>query len=497
MNTPCVRSAKGEESKVVLLISLLAIVHVFCFSAAFPFFGIVDEQAHIDLSVRYSHGEIPRGISLLCPEAKPFFLIYGTPEYIWPPETQPGNIYPAPPWKQSFTNAASLVLSRYVAWKYDDNHEASQPPLYYGLAGAWWRIGKMFNLDGLALLYWLRFLNIPIVAALVWLGWLTARQVFPDRQFARLTVPALIAFMPQTSFFSINNDVLAPLTAGLFFLLFLKLWERPLPGTGLAAATGLALAAMFLTKSSLLPTLASAGAFLSLKFFQLVRREKILRLIPAFAALAFAALLPMLAWMLWCKTNYGDLTGAAIKIQRLGWTSKPPAEWLGHPLFSFHGLWVFVSGNVATFWQGEFLWQGRPLTNSAMDHFFELLTLSLLALSLVGASRRPSVGRIAFGFAYVGLAATAAFFALLSVKYDFHECFYPSREHPFFTSGRLFLGLLIPALILLAGGLDFMLQKCSRAAKFTLLMALLMFMLAGEATNDLCVFSCEYNWFHQ
>ena len=210
MNTPCVRSAKGEESKVVLLISLLAIVHVFCFSAAFPFFGIVDEQAHIDLSVRYSHGEIPRGISLLCPEAKPFFLIYGTPEYIWPPETQPGNIYPAPPWKQSFTNAASLVLSRYVAWKYDDNHEASQPPLYYGLAGAWWRIGKMFNLDGLALLYWLRFLNIPIVAALVWLGWLTARQVFPDRQFARLTVPALIAFMPQTSFYSINNDVLAP-----------------------------------------------------------------------------------------------------------------------------------------------------------------------------------------------------------------------------------------------------------------------------------------------
>ena len=99
------------------------------------------------------------------------------------------------------------------------NHEASQPPLYYSVAGAWWRLGKLLGFDGGQLLYWLRFLNIPLIGALVWLAWLTARKVFPDNLFVRVAVPALIAFLPQTTFYAINNDILSPLTFGAAFLL--------------------------------------------------------------------------------------------------------------------------------------------------------------------------------------------------------------------------------------------------------------------------------------
>jgi hypothetical protein len=119
---------------------------------------------------------------------------------------------------------------------------------------------------------------------------------------------------------------------------------------------------------------------------------------------------------------------------------------------------------------------------------------------LIALLKRPpslsSQQRAAMAFGFVCLLAMLAFFALLSVKYDFQDCFYPSRAHPFFTSGRLLLGALIPILVLCATGLDFALQKFPQRTKFIALTALLLFMLAGEIIVDWRVFGCEYNWYH-
>ncbi len=52
----------------------------------------------------------------------------------------------------------------------------------------------------------------------------------------------------------------------------------------------------------------------------------------------------MAAWMAWCKINFGDFTGSALKIQFLGWTHKPFAEWFHHPIFTRAGLLVFSEG---------------------------------------------------------------------------------------------------------------------------------------------------------
>lgn len=493
-------TGKGERT-TVLLLCLLAAVHVFVFTAAFPFFSVVDEQVHFDLVVRYSQGDLPRSLTPPCAEALPFIAIYGTPEYLWPPASQPGGKIAPPPWKLPIGVIAQNLRSKEELWEAKvKNHEAASPPLYYCLAGAWWRLGKWLGLDGGQLLYWLRFLNVPLVVALVWLGWLTARNLFPENRFVALAVPALIAFLPQTGFYAINNDILSPLTFGAAFLLLLKIWQSEIPLTGHAALTGVALAATFLTKISNLPLLAVAGLFLALKMISLARHGKLRASRWPLLVLFFVAGLPMAGWMAWCKINFGDFTGSNLKIQFLGWTEKPFADWFHHPIFTPAGFWFFIKQNLATFWQGEMLWHRQPLAIPAVDLTYVVLTLGALAFTLTALLRRPPVfvttQRAALWFGFACVAASFAFFALLSVKYDFQNCFYPSRAEPFFVSGRLMLGMLVPFLILFAGGLDRLMNRFQNSTKFSVLLALLAFMLASEMTIDWPIFPNEYNWFH-
>ena len=492
--TPCAR-------KIILLLCLIAGVRVFVFSAAFPFFNIVDEQVQFDLVVRYSQAEPPRALVPPCTEALPYIAVYGTTEYFWPPSMQPGGRTAPPPWTLPMNVIAENLRAKEAIWvEKGMNHEVSQPPLYYTFAGAWWRLGKTLGLDGGRLLYWLRFLNVPLVVALVWLGAFAAQKLFPENIFIRVAVPAFIAFLPQTTFYAINNDIFSPLTFGLAFVLLMKCWNAENLPPRLALATGLALAATFLTKISNLPLLAVAGIFLALKIVQLARAGKLRASVSPLAILFLCAGLPMAAWMTWCKIVFGDFTGSVLKIKFLGWTNRPFAEWFHHPIFSGQGFWFFLKGNLSTFWQGEILWQRRPLAIPAVDLFYVILTLGLLALTLAALLRRPprlsAPQRVALWFGFACLAAAFAFFALLSVKYDFQNCFYPSREHPFFVSGRLMLGMLIPFLLLFANGLDRALGKFSLPAKFTVLAALLHFMLASEITIDWRIFPNEYNWFH-
>jgi hypothetical protein len=497
MDAPTKHFTPACERKIIFLLSLLAAAHVFIFSAAFPFFNVVDEQVHLDLVVRYSQADVPRTLTPPAVEALPFITIYGTPEYLWTPASQPGGRIAPPPWKEPPETVRENLLARAAGYRAKfQNHEASQPPLYYSLAGAWWRLGKSFGLDGLALLYWLRFFNLPVIVALVWLGWLAARKIFPANDFIRVAVPALIAFLPQTAFYSIQNDVLSPLTFGAAFVLLLQFWDAEIPSVRLGAAVGLALAATFLTKISNLPLLTVAGLFLALKILRHAQTGKLRAALSAMTALLACAGLPMIAWMTWCEINFGDFTGSGLKIHFLGWTAKPFAAWFQHPLFTPHGWWIFVSGNLATFWQGEFLWHRKPLALPGVNLFYVVLTGLALAFALAGTLRRPPQ-RAALWLGGVCLAALFGFFALLSVKYDFQDCFYPSREHPFFTSGRLMLGVLIPFLLLFTFGLDQAMRKFPSAIKFAVLAALLLFMLAAEITIDWPIFPNAYNWFHR
>jgi hypothetical protein len=494
--------SESTERKTIFLLCVLAAIHIFIFSAAFPFFNNVDEQFHFDLVVKYSHGDVPHGLETVSDESVRYIVLYGSLEYFGNPTNFPDGKFPPPPWTWPQTNEKirNALLAKENAWRSETNHECSQPPLYYALAGLWWRLGQACGFHNGFLLYWLRFLNVIFVAALVWLGYAAARIVLPGNLFLRIGVPALITFIPQTIFYSVNNDVLSPLCFGAAFVLLVKSMNMEIPGVRLGAAAGLALAATFLGKISNLPLLAVAGAVVSLKFLHLLKAGKLRAALPSLIALALCALSPMAVWLAWTKHYFGDFTGSAAKIQFLGWTHKPFAEWRHHPIFTPHGFWIFIHDLLSTFWQGEFLWHLQPLAFRAIDMIYAISSVVAVIITVIALLPRFTAAnapqRQALWFGFCCFIAAISFLAFLSIIYDFHNCFYPSREHPYFTSGRLMLGALIPFLLLFVHGLDYALKKFGNRVKFLILGAMILFMLASEIIIDWPVFSNEYNWFH-
>jgi hypothetical protein len=91
-----------------------------------------------------------------------------------------------------------------------------------------------------------------------------------------------------------------------------------------------------------------------------------------------------------------------------------------------------------------------------MDAYYTWSTILLLStatfFSLRGLRHDAQSRVVALGLA--GVAAALAYQVLLSVAFDFDQCFYPSRRHPFFVSGRLLLCVMFPILIAYAYGLE-------------------------------------------
>jgi Predicted membrane protein (DUF2142) len=490
--------SESNERKWILLFCLLAAVHAFIFSAAFPFFNNVDEQAHFDLVIKYSHGHVPRRLEPVSVESAQYIVTYGTKEYLGDFHGEP---VPPPPWTQPAEKVRQQLFADEGVWKKVISWEAAQQPLYYILVGAWWNLGRWLGFEGGHLLYWLRFLNIFFVAALVWLGHLAARLIFPENKFLRLGVPALIAFIPQTAFYSIQNDVLSPLCFGAAFVHLIKFLRAENPGVRLGVITGLILAATFLTKTSNLPLLAVSALVILFKAAQLARAGKFRAALPSLAALGLCAALPTAAWLAWTKYAFGDFTGSAAKIALLNWTCKPFAEWWHHPIYTPHGLWTFLSGLMATFWQGEIMWHRMLLILPGVSLFYAITSIGLIITALIFLAPRFNQAtksqRQALWAGFGCVAASVAFLGFLSTIYDFGDCFYPSREHPYFTSGRLMLGALIPFLLLFLFGLDRLLDRAKNNwLRPLVLTGLILFMFISEIATDWPVFSSQYNWFH-
>jgi hypothetical protein len=218
-------------------------------------------------------------------------------------------------------------------------------------------------------------------------------------------------------------------------------------------------------------------------------------------ALAFCAGVPIGGWLAWTKYHFGDFTGATEKMQALGWTLKPIGAWWHHPIFTLPGLWTFISGLIATFWQGEFLWYGQPMTSPVVNTIYTIFSLGFVGIALANLLPRFTATTVAqqqaLWFGVWNLAVSLVFLAFLSVIYDFHDCFYPSREHPYFTSGRLMGAALIPFLLLFVYGMDCAASRLNgQRARLIALAGFVLFMLITEITVDWPVFSNEYNWFH-
>jgi hypothetical protein len=487
------------ERILVLLLCFAAAVRAFIFSAAFPFFSNIDEDLHFDLVTQYSRGQLPHSFDRLKDETLNWIVPYASPEFLFSADQFPEGKFPPPLWKRSWPEVEPEIAATRNAWSTEINFESSQPPLYYALASIWWRIGQRLGLTGLQSLYWLRFLNVPLIAVVVLLGYLVARAVAPERVEVRLGVPLLLAFIPQSVFYAMNNDVLSPVCCGALFLCLLQWLRTNAPGFLLGAFTGLAIAAAYLTKLSNLPMMVVALAVVIARLLEMLRREPRSELVPL-AALIFFAAIPIASWMVWLTCQFGDVTGSAAKIAFLDWTRKPFASWWPHPIFTPRGLWIFWSDLVASFWRGEAEWHHQPFDWRIADGFYVISSLVLLMAAIVGLRKQSGLSafqRHAITIAILMFAAALAFFGLLSTQFDYGSCVNPSRAHPYFTSGRLLSGALIPFALFYVYGISFLFRRINAALPLIILGVIVAFVAASEIKANHVVFASEHNWFHR
>jgi hypothetical protein len=81
--------------------------------------------------------------------------------------------------------------------------------------------------------------------------------------------------------------------------------------------------------------------------------------------------------------------------------------------------------------------------------------------------------------------------------YDFGNCFYPSRELPFFVSGRLISGALLPFLLLYLDGLERIFSRFSnRMIPLVVVLLIAIIITYSEVSITPQVLSSQFNWFH-
>jgi hypothetical protein len=478
---------------------LFAAVRVLFFSAAFPFFNNVDERRHFDLVIKYAEGHVPRSAELISPATLPYLSHYASPEFLSAPEDFEGGYF-GPMWKHSADEVAPTIAKIEEIWGRTPNQESSQPPLYYVLAAAWFHMGQWLGMKDGSALYWVRFLNVVFVAALVWLAYVAARMIFPDQVALRLGVPLLIASIPQDAFYGIDNDVLSPICFGLTFICLLRWIRCNPPSIGLGIATGVCIAATYLTKLSNLPLILVAIGALAWWYLEQARCGKFRSAIPALCGLVACAAIPSIAWMLWMKSHFGDFTGAASKARLLGWTAKPFSDWWSHPIFTARGSWIFLSELIASFWRGEFMWHARTIGFAGMDLFYVLssagfVLIAITSLLLKGAKNLNETQRRALWMAAACFVTTPLFLALLSLQFDFGACINPSRERPYFFQGRLMAGAMIPFATLYVYGLNRLL-RATPALVLATIVAFTVAITTSEFLANRVAFSSAYNWFH-
>ncbi len=495
------RFAARHERKLILLLCGIAAVRVFTFSAAFPFFNNVDEQAHVDLVMKYARGQVPRDLDHYSSESAYYISLYGAPEFFMAPQQFETNDFPPPNWMLPTEQRNDVVNRNSDWWKANQNHESGEPPLYYAIAGSWLDLGRVFGITCGWSLYWVRFLNVFAAAILVWVGFVAARLVFPDEQFMRLSVPLLLTVWPQTTFYSVQSDVLSPLCFGIAFIGLVKLLQAELPSLPLAIWTGLALAATCLVKTTNIVLLLVVGIALIVEIRKLVQRRILRPFLISLVVLTVSVCAPIAVWFVWNYHAFGDLTATGSKVEFLGWTRKPVSDWWPHPIFTLNGVKEFWSELIASFWRGEFIWHGKRLTSQATDAFYGISSTLGIGLAVISLFPRltklTDLQRESLWLAFSSFAVLILFVALLSMAFDFGSCVYPSREHPYFTSGRLLSAAAVPFFLVYAWALDWTTRRLHGTwSRLIVIGGIVIALTIPQTLLNWRAFSSHYNFFH-
>jgi len=480
-----------REAGAVALLALLALLRVGAFASALPFFHVNDEHHHVDTVVRYARGELPGPrAETLSPQVARWAMRWGTFAYL-----NPGPDVPPPYLQRGLPPEAPEMRRAYQAYDGVAATELESPPVYYAVAALWYRLGKAAGQEDLDLLYWLRWLDAPLLAALVVGSWLVLRRPYAGDPLMRLGVPAVLAFFPADVLLVASPDALSPLVGGASLAAVAWLARAKAEAPFRAVLGGGALALAFLTKyTNIVYVLLAAGVGIA----RLRGPKPPLRLL---ALLWTAAALPVALWLGRNLVVLGDLTGTARKLAALEWSRRPVGELLDHPLFGLEGLTSFLTRLPILFWRGELPWHGETMAHAWLDPLYAGTSLVFVTLAL-WALHRPGVPerRRLEALAVAAVLAATALLAALSLSIEFASWGTPTRDDPFFVHGRLISGVLAPFALVWVRGLQVLLTplpgRAGRLAPGAALVAWLVAITASEAVLLAPVFASPWNWYH-
>jgi hypothetical protein len=140
------------------------------------------------------------------------------------------------------------------------------------------------------------------------------------------------------------------------------------------------------------------------------------------------------------------------------------------------------------------------IANAAVDHFFVALSGTLLAAAAARAwLDNPPIKdeQRADQYALWAIVSSILFLFLLSIRFDFGACWYPSRDLPYFVSGRLIIGTLVPFLVLICSGWEFLVRRIpGRVAYPAGIVAIVALMVISRAEFLVTASRSSFNWFH-
>ncbi len=495
----------GREAPIAVALALFAFLRVFAFSSALPFFNGIDEHLHFDVVQKYSRGFLPGpGKAAFDAISIGLLLEYGSPEYLRGPEAYESGRMPTPEETRA-THPLGSPVDRALVRSYTNqtNIEAEAPPTYYALGGAWMKLGRALGLEGLQLLYWIRWLNPLLAAAVVLLtyGFLCTRR--PGDAFRRLGPCVFLAGYPSDLQYGVTPDVLSIGLGALCFFALVRMREAP-HSLALSNATGLVIGLAFLNKY---PNVVFAGAAFAL--FLVASREawriRTLRSeVLHWSIVGLAAAAPALWWLDRNLRVVGSLTGAHRKVEAMGWSYHGLDQILAHPILGVRGWFEFFPTLLLTFWQGEFGWHGLSTHDPAVDAMYTVTSFVFLGAALAGWLRAGRAGRTALrleGIALLVFGASVAVLAVLSTLFDFGRDEGPlSRAFPYFASGRLIAGAVVPFAMLYCSGIErlwsFAPAPWSRRGPWLVLGAVLAIALGWQLAVFRDAFASPWNWYY-
>jgi Predicted membrane protein (DUF2142) len=470
-----------HDREFAVALSCLAALRVLLFAAAFPFFSNVDEQYHFDAILQFANGyKLSPNLPKFRPDSADTIALYQSLEFVRPATAEGlGWCHPTPD---------KVIVARFLQahWRAQSNDEVLSPPVYYLAAAAWYKVGGWLGYSGVFHLYWARAFQALGYGFFVLFAFLFTKRCYPDNRFLQSALPLFLLFFPQDIFFSLNPNALFPLMVAASLWTIAGIVERPsqtylgyLFVAAILAATFLLGYGNWVIAIPLAYALYLIGPYSQRSWMQR-------------AALALAAGLPPFLWMLRNRLEVGDWMGAAPRLQLLGWTPKPLGQIFHHPIFTFSGLAYFLTTSVRNFWRGEIVWHGAVLT-SWIDSFYFWSTLILFVVFCCHLlSGRRARGRLE-GFADWSclsvMLASVLFLVWLTMRFDFGACLYPSRAKPFFVSGRLVMGSLLPFAVIYLRGIQLAVGKLKHVDPLMVVALIVLTMAVTETWNMRSVFA--------